>query len=153
MDLSSILASGEELMIYQTERTIRIPTGPDTTIVVDSTGKPSIVIVDSTGKPVVVPIEPTDDEPSKPVVDSIGGCADSITISDIRVLKSGTAALFSFKLDAPSICDTLLKPHVIVSNAKGFKKDSAFAFSRKTREFVFYPLDPGEYSFKVQASS
>ena len=153
LDLSSILASGEELMIYQTERTIRIPTGPDTTIVVDSTGKPSIVIVDSTGKPVVVPIEPTDDEPSKPVVDSIGGCADSITISDIRVLKSGTAALFSFKLDAPSICDTLLKPHVIVSNAKGFKKDSAFAFSRKTREFVFYPLDPGEYSFKVQASS
>ena len=151
LDLSSILASGEELMIYQTERTIRIPTGPGSTIVVDSTGKPSIVTVDSSGNTIIVPIGPTDDEPSDSVDDF--GCADSVIISDAGVLKSGTAALFSFKLDAPSFCDTILKPHVIVSAANGFMKDSAFAFSRKTREFVFYPLDPGEYSFKVQASS
>ena len=155
LELSSILASGEELMIYQTERTIRIPTGPDSTIVVDSTGKPSIVTVDSTGKQIIVPIDSTDpsDPVDPPVVDNIGGCADSVTISDAYVLKSGTAALLSFKLDAPSICDTLLNPRVVVSGADGVVLDSAFKFSRKAREFVLYPLNPGEYSFTIKASS
>ena len=164
LDLSKLLSDGEQLIIYRTGRTYHAPTGPDSMVVVDSTGKPSIVVVDSTGKQVVVPLDssgnvitptdPSNPDPDKPVpvVDRSGECADSVTISDARVAKSGTAALFTFKLDAPSFCDSFLEPHVIVSGVDG-TLDSAFTFNRKVREFVFYPLNPGDYSFKVKASS
>ena len=155
LDLSTLLSDGDQLMIYRMGRIYHVPTGPDSVIVVDSTGKPSIVTVDSTGTSVIVPIEPPEDivPDLPPVVDHSDECADSVSISDASVIKSGTAALFSFKMDAPKFCDSLLNPHVIVSGADGIVKDSAFAFSRKTREFMIYPLDPGEYTFKIKASS
>ena len=133
--------------------TVIIP-GPDSTYAVDSTGKTIIVPIDS-----IVPSDSSDSsevvpDTSKqvPVVDESDKCADSVTIADVRVAKSGTAAQFTFKLDAPSSCTSFIKPKVVVSGPDSVVLETVKDFS-KNYKFVLYPLNPGTYSFKVIASS
>lgn len=79
-------------------------------------------------------------------------CADRVQIVESRVAKSGTAALFAFKLDAPDPCKSEINPKVTVSGPNGKLMDSYVAFSN-TNEFVFYPLEPGAYTFMVKVTS
>ena len=94
------------------------------------------------------PDDPSDVDPYSP----IAICADSVQIVEANVLKSGTAALFTFKLDAPAYCDTLLRPKVTVSGPDGKLLNTSLAFARKAYKFEFYPLNPGAYTFNVKAS-
>ena len=149
LDLTVISLDGGVLTIYQKNRSIEnIVPGQDSTVVIDSTGKPVIVPIDS-----VKPIDPTDpSNPGVPVVDRTDECADSVTIAEARVAKSGTAAQFTVKVEVPASCDAFVKPKVVVSGPNGAIMDSVVA-NGKMNKFVFYPLNPGEYSFKVKASS
>ena len=152
LDLTAVPLDSSVLTIYQKYRSIEsIVPGQDSTVVIDSTGKPVIVPIDSV-KP-INPVNPTDPtNPSVPVVDRVDECADSVTIVDARVAKSGTAAQFTFKVETPASCAEFVKPKVVVSGPDSVILDSVVA-TGKSNKFVFYPLNPGEYSFKVKASS
>ena len=97
---------------------------------------------------------PSGPNPSTPGVDDnrSGECPDSVTIAESHVLQSGSAALFTFTIKIPSFCQTVIKPRVIVSGPDSVLMDSVLNY-RKKNEFVFYPLNPGMYTFKVNASS
>ena len=101
------------------------------------------------------PSTPTDPQtpadPTNPVVTPSSICADKVKIVDSRVAKSGTAALFAFTIDVTDVCKPFVNPHVFVSGPKKVLMDSTIAFS-KTNEFVFYPLEPGAYTFKVKVA-
>ena len=149
LDLTAVPLDSSVLTIYQKYRSIEsIVPGQDSTVITDSTGKPVIVPIDS-----VKPVNPTDpSNPSVPVVDRTDECADSVTVADARVAKSGTAAQFTFKVETSASCAAFIKPKVVVSGPDSVILDSVVAVG-KSNKFVFYPLNPGEYSFKVKASS
>lgn len=105
---------------------------------------------DSTGKDSGEVVVPRDTIPV--VIDRTPECPDSSYISAVKFETSGSAALFGFKLNIPSFCKKM-EPKVTVEGPDGYVLDSTLASKTKAYEFALYPLDPGDYTFKVKLTS